>query len=104
MLFRSFAFIYPSLSEGFGYPILEALAVETPTIASKLTSIPEIGGNAVLYFDPLCQKDIEKKILALFDKKIYKSLVNESLTQFNHIYRRQKLDLKKAVDFILNSK
>jgi len=101
---KAFAFIYPSLSEGFGYPILEALAVETPTIASKLTSIPEIGGNAVLYFDPLCQKDIEKKILALFDKKIYKSLVNESLTQFNHIYRRQKLDLKKAVDFILNSK
>jgi glycosyltransferase involved in cell wall biosynthesis len=46
------AFVYPSLYEGFGIPILEAMAFDIPIIASNTTSIPEVGGNAIEYFDP----------------------------------------------------
>lgn len=46
------AFIYPSLYEGFGMPILEAMSNNCPVICSNTSSLPEVGGNAVIYFDP----------------------------------------------------
>lgn len=46
------AVIFPSLFEGFGLPLLEAMAADKPVLASNLTSLPEVGGDAVLYFDP----------------------------------------------------
>jgi glycosyltransferase involved in cell wall biosynthesis len=46
-------FVFPSLYEGFGLPILEAMACGAPVVASNTTAIPEIAGNAALYFDPL---------------------------------------------------
>ncbi len=53
LVYRNAAlFIYPSLYEGFGLPILEAFACECPVVASDRGSIPEVGGNAVLYCDP----------------------------------------------------
>jgi glycosyltransferase involved in cell wall biosynthesis len=45
-------FVYPSLYEGFGLPILEAMSCGAPVIASNTSSMPEIGGNAALFFDP----------------------------------------------------
>lgn len=45
-------FIYPSLYEGFGIPIIEAMKFGCPIIASNRSSLPEIGGNAALYFEP----------------------------------------------------
>jgi glycosyltransferase involved in cell wall biosynthesis len=46
------AFVYPSLYEGFGLPILEAMAFGIPVITSLGSSIPEVGGDAIKYFDP----------------------------------------------------
>jgi alpha-1,3-rhamnosyl/mannosyltransferase len=46
-------FAFPSLYEGFGLPVLEAMACGTPVAASDSSSIPEVGGDAVLYFDPI---------------------------------------------------
>lgn len=45
-------FVFLSLYEGFGLPILEALASQTKVISSNAASLPEVGGEAVLYFDP----------------------------------------------------
>lgn len=45
------AFLFPSLAEGFGMPIVEALRFGKPVISSNACSLPEIGGNAVMYFD-----------------------------------------------------
>jgi glycosyltransferase involved in cell wall biosynthesis len=46
------ALIFPSLYEGFGLPILEAMACGTPVITSNVSSMPEVGGDAALYIDP----------------------------------------------------
>ena len=45
-------FVYPSLYEGFGLPVAEAMACGTPVVCSKASSLPEVAGDAVLYFDP----------------------------------------------------
>jgi glycosyltransferase involved in cell wall biosynthesis len=53
-LFRAATcFVFPSLAEGFGLPVLDALVRGTPVACSNATSLPEVGGDAVLYFDPL---------------------------------------------------
>jgi glycosyltransferase involved in cell wall biosynthesis len=46
-------FVFPSLAEGFGLPVLDALVRGTPTACSNASSLPEVGGDAVLYFDPM---------------------------------------------------
>lgn len=46
------AFIFPSRYEGFGLPALEAMASGTPTILCRAASLPEVGGDAAIYFDP----------------------------------------------------
>ena len=52
-------FVYPSLYEGFGMPVLEAMSQGKPVIASKKSSLPEVGGDSVLYCDPGDKDDIE---------------------------------------------
>lgn len=52
-LYRGAAcFVYPSLYEGFGIPVLEAMQCGTPALLARAASLPEVGGDAALYFDP----------------------------------------------------
>ena len=46
-------FVFPSLAEGFGLPVLDALVRGTPTACSNASSLPEVAGDAVVYFDPM---------------------------------------------------
>jgi len=52
LLRSAFAMVFPSLYEGFGIPVLEAMSAGVPVLCSNVTSLPEVGGDAVLYFDP----------------------------------------------------
>ncbi len=60
------AYILPSLSEGFGIPILEAFYYNIPVLCSNTTSLPEVAGNAAMYFDPYDATDIAQAIINLY--------------------------------------
>jgi len=54
-------FLFPSLEEGFGLPVLEAMSYGVPVVASATSSLPEVGGDAALYVDPRDPRDIAEK-------------------------------------------
>lgn len=56
------AYVFPSLSEGFGLPGLEAMRHNAPVVSSNATCLPEVYGDAAYYFDPLNTQDIANKI------------------------------------------
>lgn len=64
------AFIFPSFYEGFGLPPLEAMNFNVPILASNRTSIPEVLGDSVVYFDPYDINDITLKLKNFINKKI----------------------------------
>ena len=59
---NALCFILPSLYEGFGLPVLEAMQNGCPVITSNISSLPEAGGDAALYVDPQDVNDIADKI------------------------------------------
>ncbi len=59
------SFIYPSLFEGFGLPVLEAMAFGLPIISSNSTALPEVGGDSVLYFNPNSIDEILNSIIEI---------------------------------------
>ena len=66
---RAEIFIYPSFYEGFGLPILEAMACGTPVIASNVSSMPEVGGAAALLADPADPGEFVSQALRLLENK-----------------------------------
>ena len=63
------AFVFPTLSEGFGLPGLEAMEAGCPVICSNIPVLREVYGEAAVYFNPLDTKDIAKKILEVMGQK-----------------------------------
>ena len=62
---NAFAFLYTSLRESFGIPLLEAMACGTPVITSNTSSMPEIGGNDAILVNPESPEEIAEKMLLL---------------------------------------
>jgi len=61
----SSAFLFPSLYEGFGLPILEAMAAGCPVLTSNLSSMPEVAGDAALLVDPASERELGDAMVAL---------------------------------------
>jgi glycosyltransferase involved in cell wall biosynthesis len=76
------AFVLPSLYEGFGLPVLEAMQNECPVIASNVSSLPEAGGEACLYVDPENVDDIAQKMRKILgNTKLRQELIAKGLKQ-----------------------
>ncbi len=69
------ALIFPSLAEGFGLPALEAMAAGTPVTASNSSSLPEVCGEAALFFDPQNAEDIALKMVDICESSVRKNLI-----------------------------
>jgi glycosyltransferase involved in cell wall biosynthesis len=74
--------IFPSLYEGFGLPVIEAMATGVPVACSNVTSLPEVAGGAAILFDPRIPEQIAQSIVALaHDKELTAGLVQAGYTR-----------------------
>lgn len=79
---QSKIFLFPSFYEGFGLPVLEAISCGTPVICSNVSSLPEVGGDAVIYCNPYDVDDIKNKIeLVLNDENLQKEMIQKGLNR-----------------------
>ncbi len=93
------ALLFPSFFEGFGYPPIEAMMNGTPTIASNVTSIPEILGFAGIYFSPFYPADLYRAMKLILDEPDLKKKDIEVRTEEMKVL--QENDLKELIKDIL---
>ncbi len=78
-------FLYPSLRESFGIPMLEAMACGVPVISSNTSSMPEVGGDAAYYIDPFQPEQITEAIkIILNDDSLRKDMVEKGFKNANN--------------------
>ncbi|MCJ7552722.1 MAG: glycosyltransferase family 4 protein [Ignavibacteriaceae bacterium] len=87
-------FAFPSLYEGFGIPVLEAMNCNCPMVLSNSSSLPEVGGDAAIYFDPNDSKDISNQM----SKIIYDAILRKDLMAKGEAWRKKFSWQKTAIE------
>ncbi len=91
-------FVFPSLYEGFGLPILEAMASGVPVITSNISSMPEVGGNAVYYVNPYSEEEIAKAIYdVLSNRNVWQELRSKGFERVRQFSWRKTAEKTQQV-------
>eukprot|EP01136_Pigoraptor_vietnamica_P030198 Opistho-1_new@89140 len=97
----AYALVYPSLFEGFGIPILEALECDVPGIVSNTSSMPEVAGDAGILVDPTDVEDIALKMEQLYkDENLRTKLIanaREQVKKFSWDKSAERLPMYSAL-------
>ncbi|MBA4166754.1 MAG: glycosyltransferase family 4 protein [Chitinophagaceae bacterium] len=103
---EAFALLFPSLHEGFGFPLLEAMACGCPVICSNTSSMPEVCGDAALYINPLKKMSLFKAITRLeITPRLHMELRAKGLSQAKKFsWEQAASELKSIIDINFNNK
>ena len=99
------AFVFPSLYEGFGLPVLEAFSCGCPAVVSMTSSLPEVAENGAEYFDPKDRKSMQSAIIkVLSDARVRNGLIGKGydrLAKFS--WKNTTEQTKKVYQEVCNS-
>lgn len=97
------AYVFPSLTEGFGLPGLEAMGYGAPVVSSNATCLPEVYGDAAHYFDPLHVDDMARAIGDVLDSKtLRQNLIDKGYRQLKkYSWQRMAKQTKAVYDQVL---
>ena len=87
---QAIALVYPSIFEGFGAPLLEAMYSGIPVISSNTSCLPEVGGDAAIYFDPFDIKAIAENLIQVStDPQLRKLMIEKGFEQVKKFTQAQ---------------
>lgn len=100
---KAIAFVFPSLYEGFGIPILESFACNCPLICSNTSSLPEIASDGAEYFDPYSKESIYQVVKKVIENKnIRNSIIKKGKERLKYFsWAKTALETKKIYEDIL---
>lgn len=93
---HAFMYVFPSINEGFGIPIMEAFKFNLPVLVADNTCLPEVGGDAVITFDPFNEQDIYTKMKQVLDDEQLRMKLIEKGQQ-----RLQQFTWEKAAEKLM---
>lgn len=100
---QAFAFVSPSIYEGFGIPPLEAMVNNCPVISSNTSSMPEVIGEAALFFDPTSQEEMKVQLERLVsDASLRADLIQKGVSQSTKFsWKRSALETREVYTKVL---
>ena len=98
------ALIFPSLSEGFGIPVLEAYFYRIPLLLSNQASLPEVAGDAAIYFNPYDVQDIAQTIIQFIKQPQHDDLIERQTERLSrYSWKNTSKQLKSLLQQIAKS-
>lgn len=95
---QSICFVFPSVYEGFGFPILESFQCECPLVCSNTSSFPEVAGDAAEYFNPYDEISIKNAVKkVVYDKNYQKDLISKGSKQLEKFDWQNTIEKTKEV-------
>ena len=96
-------FVYPSLYEGFGIPILESFACQCPLLCSNTSSLPEVAGDGACYFDPYSEESMRNSITTVLGDECLQDELRQKgavrLKQFS--WKKTAIETKKIYESVM---